>query len=114
MKSCLKILLLLTFVFSAFKTEALVNSSTLRGQMSRMDRLCWEIGRTARYPSVCKKPTRVSYKGVICWGCPEASRCTPACRGGKVCVNQKCVCPPNQVLYDCHGRCLSPATPCTK
>lgn len=114
MKIVLKLFVLTALLFYAGIAAALVNSSTLKGRIGKMNRLCWEIGRTASYPSVCKNPTRVSYKGVACWGCPEASRCNPACRGGKVCVNQKCVCPPNQLLYDCYGRCLSPTTPCTK
>lgn len=114
MKAILRILFLSAFLFYTGTAAALVNSSTLKGRVGRMNSICWEIGRTASYPSVCKNPTRVSYKGAVCFGCPEASRCNPACRGGKVCVNQKCVCPPNQIMYDCHGRCLSPTTPCTK
>lgn len=104
----------LFLILSAGEVSALVNTSTLKGRFKQMDRLCWEIGRTATYPTMCKSPTKVTYRGIICWGCPEARKCNPACRGGKVCMNQKCVCPPNQILYDCNGRCLPPTTPCTK
>lgn len=90
------------------------NVSTIRGKLRQMDRICWEIGRTASYPSMCKSPTKVAYKGLMCWGCPEATRCKPACKGGKVCMNQKCVCPPNQLLIDCYGRCIDPMIPCKK
>ncbi len=107
-------ILALFLILSAGEVSALVNTSTLKGRFKQMDRLCWEIGRTATYPTMCKSPTKVTYRGIICWGCPEARKCNPACRGGKVCMNQKCVCPPNQILYDCNGRCLPPTTPCTK
>ena len=86
--------------------------SGLQTKQKKLDAICWEIGRTATYPTMCDKPSYVTYKGVICWGCAKASQCQPACSGGKVCINQKCVCPPNQFLYDCKGRCIPPSIPC--
>lgn len=106
--------LILFCMLLSFDAQALVNTSTLKGRMRQMDKVCWEIGRTASFPSMCKNPTKVVYKNIMCWGCPEASKCTPACKGGKVCINQQCVCPPNQLLIDCYGRCISPTVPCTK
>ncbi len=105
---------LFVFVLFSFSSFALSPSVQYRRNVRKLNAICWEIGKTATLPKVCKKPSMTMYKGVACWGCPEASRCNPICRGGKVCVNQKCVCPPNQYLYDCNGRCISPTIPCTK
>lgn len=92
--------------------EARFNRAILAKNAQYFNDVCLEIGRTAVIPRVCKSPTKVMYKGLYCFGCPEASRCNPGCRGGKICVNQKCMCPPNRMLVDCNGRCQSPTVPC--
>lgn len=112
MVKLIKYSLFMMLMLMTTRAMALVNTSTLQGRFKQMDRLCWEIGRTATYPSMCKNPTKVVYRGIMCWGCPEANKCNPMCTGGKVCVNQRCVCPPNQIMYECNGRCVSPTTPC--
>ena len=95
----------------AFPAEARPTRYQTMSNVKYFNDVCLEIGRTAVYPKFCK-PTGVMYKGVYCFGCPEAHICRPACTGGKVCINQRCVCPPKQLLIDCNGRCQSPTVPC--
>lgn len=104
--------LLVCGMFFAEPVAARLNLYILANKAKSFNDSCLEIGRTVVYPSVCKKPTKVLYKGVYCYGCPEASRCKPGCKGGKVCINQQCVCPPNRLLVDCNGKCQSPTVPC--
>lgn len=93
-------------------SEARYNRYTVANRVKSFNDSCLDVGRTAVIPRVCKEPTRVMYKGIYCYGCPEASVCKPGCRGGKVCINQRCVCPPKQLLIDCNGQCQSPVVPC--
>lgn len=92
--------------------DARLNRYIVANKAKYFNDSCLEIGRTAVYPKVCKSPTKVMYKGIYCYGCPEASRCNPACKGGKVCINQRCLCPPNRLLVDCNGKCQDPTVPC--
>lgn len=94
--------------------EARFNKYTVANQVQYFNDSCLEIGRTAVMPSkkVCPRVTRVVYKSTYCYGCPEAKMCNPACKGGKVCINQRCVCQMNKNEFDCKGKCVTLGAPC--
>lgn len=112
MKKLFMIVTVLVLILACTDAQARFSKAKLANRAQYFNDSCLEIGRTAVYPRVCKNPTKVTYKGVYCFGCPEASRCNPGCRGGKICINQKCMCPPNRLLIDCNGKCQSPTVPC--
>lgn len=98
-----KTIFLLT-IFMIMSERTYAQSGYFR--VEKMSAACDEIGMSGQMPSGCLLQTTV-YKGQTCYRCRPEEKCNPECQGGKMCVDKRCVCPPNRGLVDCNGVCVN-------
>lgn len=95
---------LLVAVLVVCSEEAYSQRGYLKAE--KMGVVCDEIGMSGQAPAGCMLQTKI-YKGATCYRCRPEEKCNPECRGGKMCVDKRCICPSNWGLVDCNGVCVN-------